>query len=154
MATRNRASRGEDQKEMYGRVRKWTEEWIDATGQPKLARGLAFYRWKPTGKIVFSQRTRRTFCIIGASAVFIDTLFPFCSRCAVERPSTVGRRRPDIKPVATPGGRPWPPAFMRPAVAPGVTAAPNMPKISLKLKLTTSQTPASTGNPQQNQAAS
>lgn len=56
--------------------------------------------------------------------------------------SAPGKRFSNILPVPTPNGKPWPPAFMRPAVAP-VAVAPNMPKISLKVKLTTS---ASTPN--------
>lgn len=48
-----------------------------------------------------------------------------------------GKRFPNILPLPTPNGKPRPPAFMRPAVAP-VAVAPNMPKVSLKLKLTTS----------------
>lgn len=52
MATRNRALRGEDQKEFEGRIRKWKKEWKEASPAAK-SKKLAFLRWVPTGEHFF-----------------------------------------------------------------------------------------------------
>ena len=48
MATRQRAQRGEDQKEFEGRVRKWKREW-HAAGDTVKTKKLSFLKWTPTG---------------------------------------------------------------------------------------------------------
>lgn len=57
MATRNRALRGEDQKEFEGRIRKWERDWQAAGTGPK-CKVLKFLKWVPRGEFAvacFSQ---------------------------------------------------------------------------------------------------